>query len=224
LREEYKEAALKLASEISKELNKAEILGLGSGSTVAFVLKQMNFNSKLCVPTSKQIELVALSVGLISTSLNKEVSITVDGADQVDKEMNMIKGGGGALLREKILINSSKKVYIIVSEEKVSKRLCENNVAVPVEVSPFGLSLVSKKLSELRGKPKVREDAKGYPFFTENGNIILDTGFEPLEKPEELESRIKQIAGVVEVGIFTRKPDKIFILKRNGTYSVMKQG
>lgn len=223
MKEVYEKAINKLASELLEEISKAEVIGLGSGSTVSSLIRKINLaEKKLCVPTSRQIGLVAEQLGMICTELHGEVDLTIDGADQVDRELNMIKGGGGALLREKILINFSKKVYIVVSDEKVAGKLCEKDVPVPVEISPFGINYIKKKLFDMNGRPELRINEKGYPYFTENCNMILDTYFKPVERPAELEASIKRIPGVVEVGIFTKKPDKVFVLEKEGSYTVMK--
>jgi ribose 5-phosphate isomerase A len=221
--EKYEKAAERLAADLSTELRKANVLGLGSGSTVSSILKKADIpKGKLAVPTSIQIKLVADTLGFVATSLNSEVELTIDGADQVDRRLNMIKGGGGALLKEKILTSFSKRLYIVVTDKKLSERLCEGNVPIPIEVSPFGLYLVQEKVLEMGGKPQLRKNEKGYPSFTENGNVIIDAFFEPLEEPRELETKIKSTVGVIEVGIFTRKPDLVFVLKENGSYETLK--
>jgi ribose 5-phosphate isomerase A len=173
-----------------------------------------------CIPTSLQIKLEAEKgdLHLIDTVLDK-IDIVFDGADQIDKGKNLIKGGGGALLRENILINAAKKVVIMADD---SKFVTNFNMSVPVEVHPLARSIVIKTISKIGGKPKIRTLERGYPFITENGNIILDCNFGVIKKPKLLQEKIKKISGVLEVGIFTRKPDIIYKARSTGKFDVIK--
>ena len=155
---------------------------------------------------------------LIDTVLDK-IDIVFDGADQIDKGKNLIKGGGGALLRENILINAAKKVVIMADD---SKFVTNFNMGVPVEVHPLARNIVTKYISKIGGKPKIRILERGYPFITENGNIILDCNFGVIKKPKLLQEKIKKISGVLEVGIFTRKPDIIYKARSTGKFDVIK--
>jgi len=218
--DKLREAAGNVAGELSGEIEDGMILGLGSGSTVAVVLEELShhIHEKRIrgVPTSTQIEMVASKSGIELSSFAGEVDLVIDGADQVDRELNLIKGGGGALLREKVVMGSAKKVIVVASDEKFSRRLCENGVRVPVEVVPMARESAKRMLSRL-GTPQERLLPKGYPFFTENGNIILDTSLQPLTNPKEKELEMKSIPGVAEVGIFTFKPLIVYKMKQNGT-------
>jgi ribose 5-phosphate isomerase A len=147
----------------------------------------------------------------------------IDGADQVDEGLNLIKGGGGALLREKVVMGSAKSIAVVASENKFVKRLCENGVKVPVEVFPMARESAKVKLSMIGGVPEERLMPKGYPFFSENGNIILDTMFEPVQDPHGLEVKVRSTPGVAEVGIFTFKPITVYRLNAEGTFEVMKK-
>ncbi|HKG70800.1 MAG TPA: ribose 5-phosphate isomerase A, partial [Nitrososphaeraceae archaeon] len=155
-----------------------QIIGLGSGSTVAFLVKEMsrlrNKNTLKFIITSLQIKTEAENSGLEIVDENQipEIDIVFDGADQIDSQYNMIKGGGGALLKEKILISAAKKVIIIADSTKFVGTF---NRPVPIEVHPFARSAVSKKLKEISSQVQLRILEKGYPFITENGNIIFDT-------------------------------------------------
>jgi len=173
------------------------------------------------VPTSTQIEIVATESGISIVPFAGSVDLVVDGADQVDGRMNLIKGGGGALLREKVLMSSAKKVAIVAGEEKFAPKLCTGGVKVPVEVAPFARKSVKAKLAQLGGAPEERLLPKGYPYFTENGNVILDTRFAPIDEPAALEGRVKNIPGVVEVGIFTIKPITVYKVRESGRFEVM---
>jgi len=215
-----------LSSDTLKLVNDGYVLGLGSGRaatelvrSLSSYLKEKNIRVK-AVPTSLQIKLEAELGGIpiIEADQIEHIDIVFDGADQIDEERNMIKGGGGALLREKILINIAKKVIIIADETKFVKKL---NRSVPIEVHPFARNIAAKQIQKYGGKPVLRTIERGYPFVTENGNIILDCEFGEIANPKELAEKIIQIPGVIEVGIFTRKPDIIYKVKENGNFDVL---
>jgi|TARA_B110000263_G_scaffold58658_1_gene50155 ribose 5-phosphate isomerase A len=222
----YDDAITALSKDAVKLVKNHQTIGLGSGrSATAFVkslsslVKKKKFNIK-CVPTSLQIKLEAEkgNLHLIDTILDK-IDIVFDGADQIDKGKNLIKGGGGALLRENILINAAKKVVIMADD---SKFVTNFDRSVPVEVHPLARNTVTKNISKIGGKPKLRTLDRGYPFITENGNIILDCNFGVIKKPKLLRENIKNISGVLEVGIFTRKPDIIYRARSTGKFDVIK--
>jgi ribose 5-phosphate isomerase A len=213
-----------VAAELAETISDGMTIGLGSGSTVAILLEELSpllIEKKVAVygvPTSTQIEIVATRNGIKLAPFRGSVELVVDGADQVDKELNLIKGGGGALLKEKVLMGSAKRSAIVAAESKFAARLCENGVRVPVEVFPIARESAKVGLSKLGGLPEERLLPKGYPCFTENGNIILDTAFEPIAEPGKFEVKVKSVPGVAEVGIFTFKPITVYKLKGNGTY------
>ncbi len=217
-----------VAKELSKSIGPGTTLGLGSGSTVATLLEELSplaiAKAKTVngVPTSTQIELVASRCGVNLVPFRGSVDLVIDGADQVDGGLNLVKGGGGALLREKVVMGSAKSIAIVAAENKFVKRLCENGVKVPVEVYPMARESAKVKLSMLGGVPEERLMPKGYPYFTENGNLILDTMFEPVEDPRALEMKVRATPGVAEVGIFTIKPITVFKLGGDGAYEVLK--
>jgi ribose 5-phosphate isomerase A len=210
------------AKDIAKTIPDGCVLGLGSGSTVAALLEELSpllveRKAKVeGVPTSTQIEMVAARSGIRLAPFRGSVDLVVDGADQVDGRLNLIKGGGGALLREKVLMGSAKRTAILAQERKFAKRLCDGGVRVPVEVVPLARESAKVRLSRLGGVPEERLLPKGYPFFTENGNVILDTLFEPVDDPPSLEARVKAVPGVAEVGIFTFKPVAVYRLEQAG--------
>jgi ribose 5-phosphate isomerase A len=214
-----------VARELAKGIGPGTTLGLGSGSTVATLLEELSplviAKSKTVngVPTSTQIELVASRCGINLVPFRGSVDLVIDGADQVDAGLNLIKGGGGMLLREKVVMGSAKSIAVVAAEKKFVNRLCENGVRVPVEVFPIARESARVKLSMLGGVPDQRVDAKGYPFFTENGNVILDTLFEPVDDPQELERNVRSTPGVAEVGIFTFKPMTVYKLGTDGTFA-----
>lgn len=218
-----------VARELAKSITHSTVLGLGSGSTVAVLLEELaplvmaKEKGMSGVATSSQIELVASKVGVELVPFRGSVDFAIDGADQVDGGLNLVKGGGGALLREKVVMGSAKSVAIVASENKFSRRLGENGVRVPVEVFPMARESAKIKLSMLGGAPEQRLMPKGYPYFTENGNLILDTLFKPIDEPRELEMKVKATPGVAEVGIFTIKPITVYRLGAEGTFEMLRR-
>jgi ribose 5-phosphate isomerase A len=181
-------------------------IGLGSGRTVEKIVRNignLEYKDSLeFIVTSLQIRIVSETMGLkiVEQSNSGIIDVVLDGADQIDSDYNMIKGGGGALLKEKILISSSQKFVIVAQADKFVEQF---NIPVPVEVTPFGRNIVMKKLEKIGGLPKMRMSERGYPFITENGNIIYDTLLPKYENLKETEMEIKNIPGVIEVGLFT---------------------
>ncbi len=217
-----------VAEQLSRSIPAGATIGLGSGSTVATLLEELapllisRKTGAHGVPTSTQIEMVAARNGIPLAPFKESVDLAIDGADQVDADLNMIKGGGGALLKEKVLMGSAKSVAIVASENKFARRLCENAVRVPVEVFPLARQSAKVGLSKLGGVAEERLLPKGYPYFTENGNFILDTAFEPIDRPREMEMNVKSVPGVAEVGIFTFKPITVFRLNAEGNFDVLR--
>jgi ribose 5-phosphate isomerase A len=220
----YELSILNLAKEAVKLVKDVKVVGLGSGSTVGFIVREMaklpDKGSIEFVPTSLQIKLEAEKSSLRIADENSipNMDIVFDGADQIDGKYNMIKGGGGALLREKILISAAKKVVILADTSKFVESF---NRSVPIEVHPMARSLVSKKLEEMKAKPVLRILDKGYPFVTENGNLIFDVLFRSIPDPKKMELDLKKIAGVLEVGIFTRRADIYYKAKIDGSFETV---
>jgi ribose 5-phosphate isomerase A len=220
----YELSIRKLAQEAVNFVKDVKVVGLGSGSTVGFIVKEMaklpDKGSIEFVPTSLQIKLEAekSSLRIADENIIPDMDIVFDGADQIDGKYDMIKGGGGALLREKILISAAKKVIIVADASKFVDFFSR---PVPIEVHPMARSLVSKKLEKMKGKPVLRKLDKGYPFVTENGNLILDVLFPAITDPRKMEFELKNIAGVLEVGIFTRKADVYYKAKSDGSFETI---
>ncbi len=227
--DKQRQALKGVAQELSKMVITGATLGLGSGSTVATLIEELapiaiaKAKRISGVPTSTQIEMVASRNGITLIPFGGSVDLVVDGADQVDAKLNLIKGGGGALLREKVVMGSAKEIVIVASENKFSQKLCEKGVRVPIEVVPLARESAKLRISKLGGVPDERLMPKGYPYFTENGNVVLDTMFEPLEDPASMEVRLKSVPGVAEVGIFTFKPITVYRLHDDGTYDALRQ-
>lgn len=217
-----KTAKKNAAKEAVKHVKDGFIVGLGSGSTVEYAIKAIGEKIKnekldiLAIPTSYQSFLLAASYGVKITTLdeNPNINLTIDGADQIDTKLNLIKGMGGALTREKIVALASKTNIIIADESKKVKNLGDDNHPVPIEVLPFALSQVKKQIETISGIVKVREGTgKVGPIITDNGNIILDAIFGSIKKPVELNTRIKMITGVVETGLFIDSTDVVYLGK-----------
>ena len=222
----FDDAISALSTDALRFVKNGYIIGLGSGRAATAFVKSL---SKLIseknisvrgVPTSLQIKMIAEQGGihLIEADQVEKIDVVFDGADQIDQQKNLIKGGGGALLRENILINAAKKVVIMADKSKFVKYF---NRAVPVEVHPLARNVVTKSIHKLGGKPKIRTVERGYPFITENGNIILDCNFGIIKNPTILAKNIKLLPGVMEVGIFTKKPDVIYKAKTNGKFEII---
>jgi ribose 5-phosphate isomerase A len=220
----YENSIQKLAQEATKLVKDVKVVGLGSGSTVSFIVRELaklsDKRSIEFVPTSLQIKLEAekSSLRIADENTIPDMDIVFDGADQIDSKYNMIKGGGGALLREKILISAAKKVVIVADASKFVDSLSRS---VPIEVHPMARSLVTNKLEEMGGTPVLRKLDKGYPFVTENGNLILDVLFPTIADPKKMEIELKNIAGVLEVGIFTRMADIYYKAKTDGSFDTI---
>lgn len=219
------------ALEAAKHVENDFVVGLGSGSTAAYVIEEIGKRTKreklyvLGVPTSYQAFLLAVKNGIPVTTLEEHptLDLTIDGADQVDEKLNLIKGMGGALSREKIVACSSKKLVIVVDESKKVKTLGENNHPVPIEALPFATPLVMRKIKEIGGKPILREGNKKVgPVVTDNGNFIIDAYFGLISSPEELEQKIKCIPGVFETGLFIKMADTIYVGKDSGTEKLQR--
>lgn len=215
IQQEKKNAAL----EAVKHVKDGFIVGLGSGSTAAFAIEALGErvtqeNLRIMgIPTSYQAFLLAVEFKIPITTLDEhsELSVTIDGADQITPELNLIKGMGAAMAREKIVAAASKLNIIIADQNKKVKLLGENNQVVPIEVLPFAISLVKRKLVTIGGKPTVREGkCKLGPVITDNGNAILDTYFGEIMNPAELEIKVKMIPGVIETGFFVGLTDVVY--------------
>lgn len=204
---------------LRKQLESSTSLGLGSGRAAAAFVRALEGEDSIArrltvYPTSMQIQLVAAKARLKIGSIEfiKEVDTMVDGADQIDSRRRMIKGGGGALLNEKILWEAAKSIFVIAGAEKFVKNL---SMPVPVEVVPAAVELVSRRLTLGGGKATLRLLERGFPLLTERGNMILDVSFGSISDAEALEKKVKVYPGVVEVGLFNFPDVSIYRMKGN---------
>ena len=211
------------ALEAVKHVKDGFIVGLGSGSTAAYAIEEIGDRIKreglrvLGVPTSYQSVMLAVRCGIPLTTLEEhpKLDLAIDGADQIDEKLNLIKGMGGALTREKIVASASEKLVIVADESKKVKVLGENNHPVPIEALPFAATLVMRKLEEIGGKPRLRERMeKVGPVVTDNGNLLIDVDFGLIKKPIDVENKLKKISGIVETGLFIEMADTVYVGKR----------
>jgi len=195
-----RQAALRALAEIRDGM----IVGLGTGSTAAHFIRELG-GARLKVagiPTSEESRRLAEEAGIRLTTFkeNPRIDVTVDGADEVSPELDLIKGLGGAFVREKIVAHASKRVVIIVDESKLVDRLGQKAV-IPIEVIPLAVPCVLLLVQQLRGEARVRE-RDGLPFVSDNGNSIVDWNHGIIDDPTTLEKQLKAMTGVVDSGIF----------------------
>lgn len=215
----------RLAAERAVELiQPGMVIGLGSGSTSALMVRRLaalSGEGKLThvvgVPTSLETESLARSLGVPLTTLEEHprLDLAIDGADEVDPDLSLIKGGGGALLREKIVAQASRRLIILVDAGKLSPRL-GTRWAVPVEVLPFGWRSQALFLEELGASVTRRETRDGALYRTDQGNFILDCAFGPIARPAELATKLEARAGIVEHGLFIGLTSELIVAGPHG--------
>lgn len=222
------EAKKRAALEAVKHVENDSVIGLGSGTTAAFAITEIGRRIReenlkvLAVATSYQAFILAVECGIPITTLKEhpQLDLDIDGADQIDGDLNLIKGkGGGAITREKIVASASREVIIVADETKLTRRLGEND-SLPLEVLPFAEPLASLRIKGMGGKPVLRERVdKTGPFITDNGNFILDVDFGRIQNPRELDVRLKSIPGLIETGLFIDMADIAYI----GTWDAVRK-
>ena len=212
----------KIAAEKATErVRSGMVVGLGTGSTVYYAVLKLGAMVRegldiIGIPTSAGTEKIATAqqIPLATLASHPSLDLTIDGADEVDKDLNLIKGGGAALVREKIIANASKEILIVVDESKVS-RVLGTTFPLPVEIVRFGWEATQTEVNRICGKSTLRlapdQDGNQSPLITDNGNYILDCHFDGIPAPEGVELQLNNIPGVVENGIFVNRADKIII-------------
>lgn len=199
----------KAAESASSLISDGMVVGLGTGSTAEIVIRAIGNRIKreefeiLGVPTSLRTEMMAIECEIPITTLSEHPSldICIDGADQVDSELNLIKGGWGSHTREKIVSYAAKKLVICVEEEKIMEQL---NKPVPLEVLPYAVKIVEKQVKKLGGEPALRsEGTRGGYSVTEHGNLVIDADFGVIHNPKEMSAALSSVVGSLEHGIFT---------------------
>ena len=202
--DQEKEAAARASLRFVKD---GQVLGLGTGSTATYFIKLLGEQVKnglriRGIPTSVRSRELAASLGIPLTTLDEcqEIAVTVDGADEVDPQLRLIKGGGGALLREKIVASATRQMVVVADATKQVQRL--GKFPLPVEVIKFAQALVAKRISALGAQVQLRTGADGKPFVTDENNHILDCHFGQIQNPDVLARQLSDMPGVVEHGLF----------------------
>ena len=200
-----KEAAARAAVGLVKD---GMALGLGTGTTAAYAVEALGERIKneglkirgISTSESTTRQAIAMGITLTDFSADPELDMTIDGADEVDGSGCLIKGGGGALLREKIVASASHEMVVICDSSKMKQTLGAH--ALPVAVIPFGIETTLHQLSKICGNLALRRSGSGMPVITDDGLYLIDMQFTSIPSPSEMESRIRQVVGVVEVGLF----------------------
>lgn len=225
-------ARVSAAAQAVRELKDNTTIGLGSGSTILHALelaaeriKKENLRISF-IPTSYQVEIAAKKLGLKTTTLEErtEPDLALDGADQVQwRSLDLVKGGGAALLREKIVDSTAKRLVIVVDEKKLAKTL-GGSQPIPVEIVPFGYAATLEKIRKISEKANLRESAgKVGPVISDNGNIIADTYFRNLRRPDIVQDKLKKIPGVIETGLFLGMADAAYVGRKDGHVDILRR-
>lgn len=206
-------------------------LGLGTGSTAIFAVRYIGellragaLKKIVAFATSRATwdEAVRLNIPMLSQDLPTSLDVSIDGADEVDPHLNLIKGGGGALLREKLVAQNSAREVIVVDESKLSPLLGAHHV-LPVEVLPFGWGASARYLEGLGAKWVVRRAANGEEYRTDQGNMILDCDFGPIQNPAQLADQLNGRAGILEHGLFVGLAHVVVVSGPNGIRELVPQ-
>jgi ribose 5-phosphate isomerase A len=221
LNTQYKQQAGERAVEF---VQSGMVVGLGTGSTAIFatrrigrLLKDGQLKNILGFATSKAVweEARRLGIPMMSEEMTNSLDLTIDGADEVDPDLNLIKGRGGALLREKIAAQASRRVIIVADDSKLSPKLGTLH-AVPVEVISFGWRSQLRYLESLGARVEARYNTDGSLFATDSGNMILDCNFGPIANPAELAAKLSARAGIAEHGLFLGLATDLIVAGKNG--------
>jgi ribose 5-phosphate isomerase A len=217
----YKQEAAEYAV---KFIQSGMTVGLGTGSTAIYATRRIaelyrngQLRDIVAFATSTVVwqEVVKLGIPMLTEDLPQEIDVTIDGADEVDPKLNLIKGGGGALLREKIVAQASRREIIIVDESKLSPQL-GTRWPVPVEVLPYGWQSQARYLSSLGAEPAIRRVPGGSEFRTDQGNMILDSRFGPIADLEGLAQKLASRAGIMEHGLFLNLAQDVIVAGPGG--------
>ncbi len=220
-----REALKRLAAEMAVGLvESGMVIGLGVGSTAIYAVRKIaallamgELQSIIGIPCALSVEAEARRLGIPIGSLDAyaRVDLTIDGADEVDPQLNLIKGGGAALLREKMVAQASARVAIVVDEAKLSPHL-GSNFALPVEVVPFGWGASARFISGLGATVSLRRTADGEPLRTDQGNYLLACSFGPISDPAAIATALEHRAGIVEHGLFLGLASDLFVASQSG--------
>ncbi len=226
---QYKQQAAERAVEF---VQSGMVVGLGTGSTAIFAMRRIarlihdgGLKNIFGFATSRVVwkEAQGLGIPMMSEDMPNSLDLTIDGADEVDPDLNLIKGKGGALLREKIAAQASRRVIIVADDSKLSPRLGTHH-AVPVEVLSFGWRSQFRYLESLGAQVEIRYNADGSPFVTDSGNIILDCNFGPIANPAELAASLSSRAGIAEHGLFLGLATDLIVAGKDGIRDFERKG
>src|SRR6202795_1329050 len=207
------------------------VVGLGTGSTASFAIAAIGRRVAqeglriLGIPTSDRTADQARTekIPLTTFAEHTQIDLTIDGADELlPGPLHLIKGHGGALLREKIVASASKRMAVVADDTKLVTRLGEL-VSVPVEVVPFGWQVTARRLAELGGKPTVRLAADQKPYLTDSGHYILNCSFGPIDDPKETAHHLDRLVGLIEHGLFLKVATEAFMAGKNGVKKLQKE-
>ncbi len=225
-------ARVSAAAQAIREIKDHTTIGLGSGNTILRALelaaeriKKENLRIHF-IPTSYQMEIAAKKLGLNLATLDEttEPDLALDGADQVQwRTLDMVKGGGAALLREKIVDSTAKRLVIVIDEKKLAKTL-GGSQPIPVEVAHFGYGSTLEKIRRISEKANLRESTgKVGPVISDNGNMIIDAYFRNLRRPDIIHEKLKKIAGVIETGLFLEMADTVYVGRKDGHVDILRR-
>ena len=226
-------ARISAAAQAIREIRDNTTIGLGSGNTILRALelaaeriKKENLKITF-IPTSYQTEIAAKKLGLKTSQLDEDIEpeLALDGADQIQwRTLDLVKGGGASLLREKIVDSTARRLIIIVDEKKLAKTL-GGPQPIPVEIVPFGYGSTVAKIRKISEKAVLREAAgKVGPVITDNGNLIADVYFRSIRRPEIVHEKLKTIPGVVETGLFLEMCDVAYVGRKDGRVDILRRG
>lgn len=217
------------AKEAVKYVKDGMVVGLGSGSTASIAIRLLGDKSKqgwklVGVPTSRDSESLGRAVGIEIGELKDHpvVDLTIDGADEVDPQLNLIKGLGGALVREKIVASATKMEIIVVDDSKLVSYLCQK-APLPVEIVKFASESTMRRLQRFGCVPKLREKG-GINFITDNGNLIADCKFPRIDDPKKMEAELNLVPGVVDNGLFVGLAHKVIVASEDGLRTIDRKG
>jgi ribose 5-phosphate isomerase A len=217
-----------LAARALEFVRHGSVVGLGTGRAATAFLHALAVRIQVGlsirgVPTSEDTARLARELGIPLAGLDEGlIEVTIDGADEVDPQLNLIKGYGGALVRERIVAAASQKQVILVDASKLVPRLGSRG-RLPIEVIPFALPLCCRRLEEIRCKPSLRL-VEGKPFVSDNGNLILDCAIGPLETPAALDGEIRSIPGVVDTGLFLGTAHTVLVAEGGMVRELARKG
>lgn len=222
IREQEKQAA---AREAVRLVEPGSIVGLGSGSTATYAIRFLAERVRqgleiTAIPTSLKTKQLAEQLGIPLTTLEEhhQIDIDIDGADEIDPHLNLIKGGGGALLREKIIASASQRFVVVAESAKLVP--CLGKFPLPVEVIAFAQPIVKTRIEALGAQVSLRQYAYGNPYVTDEGHHILDCTFGRIEDPPALARKLHEIPGVVEHGLFIGMAELALVGKDGGVIPI----